>query len=436
MNALARLLLLASLLPVALAARAADELVIATVNNPHMLTMQKMTPFFERANPDIHVRWVTLPEDELRREVTADVTAKGGRFDVTTIGMYETPIWARKGWLEEIHPDAAYEIDDLLPAIRSGLSWQGRLYAAPFYGESSMTLYRQDLLAKAHLEMPLQPTWEEIARLAARLDDPRAGVHGICLRGKPGWGDNIALVSTMVNAFGGQWFDMGWHPQIDSRPWKDAVSFYVDLLRRFGPRDAANNSFNENLRLFDDGHCAIWVDATVAAAFVTDPQRSRVADKVAFVQAPTARTSKGANWLWAWALAVPSDSTRKEQAQRFVRWATSRAYVDLVGRQVGWGQVPTGTRISTYKSADFIAHSHWAMAEASAISLANPSDSTLPRSPYVGVQFAAIPEFQAIGQATGQAVASALSGSISVDEALRSAQAQADREMRKGGYYK
>ncbi|MGN6528092.1 MAG: ABC transporter substrate-binding protein [Burkholderiaceae bacterium] len=436
MNALARLLLLASLLPVALAARAADELVIATVNNPHMLTMQKMTPFFERANPDVHVRWVTLEEGQLRRAVTADVMSRGGRFDVTTIGMYEAPIWARRGWLEEIRPDAAYDVDDLLPAIRGGLSWQGRLYAAPFYGESSMTLYRQDLAARAHLEMPLQPTWDDIAKIAARLDDPKAGVHGICLRGKAGWGDNMALVSTMVNAYGGQWFDMAWHPRIDAPAWREAVSRYVDLLRRHGPRDAVANGFNENLALFEAGHCAVWVDATIAAALVTDPRRSQVADRVGFVQAPSARTSKGANWLWAWALAIPSDAVHKEQAQRFVRWATSRAYIELVGREVGWSQVPTGTRISTYRNAGFVGQARWAMAEAGAISLADPSDSTLPRSPYVGVQFAAIPEFQAIGQAAGEDIAAALAGRMSVDEALATAQAAADREMRHAGYYK
>jgi sorbitol/mannitol transport system substrate-binding protein len=436
MKPLALPALLASLLSFAVAARAADDLVVATVNNPHLLTMQKLTPVFERANPDIHVRWVTLDEGELRRQVTADVMSRGGHFDVTTIGMYETPIWARNAWLEEIRPDAAYDVADLLPAIRNGLSLQGRLYAAPFYGESSMTLYRPDLVAKAGLAMPAQPTWADIAALAARLDDPRAGVHGVCLRGKPGWGDNMALVSTMVNAFGGQWFDMGWHPQLESRAWQEAVSFYVELLRKSGPRDAASNSFNENLRLFEEGRCAIWVDATVAAALVTDAKHSAVADKVGFAQAPTARTSKGANWLWAWALAIPADSMRKEQAQRFVRWATSKDYVALVGRTVGWTQVPTGSRISTYRNAEFIGQARWAMAEAGAISLANPADSTLPRSPYLGVQFAAIPEFQSIGQATGQAVAAALAGTMRVDEALHKAQMAADWEMRRGHYYK
>ena len=121
----------------------AGELVIATVNNGHMIEMQKLTKFFEQAHPDTKVKWVTLEEGVLRQRVTTDIATKGGQFDVMTIGMYETPIWSKKGWLKEIKPDAAYDIDDLLPPIRNGLSVDGKLYAAPFYGESSMLMYRR-----------------------------------------------------------------------------------------------------------------------------------------------------------------------------------------------------------------------------------------------------------------------------------------------------
>ena len=98
-------------------AHAATELVIATVNNGHMIEMQKLSKNFEQANPDIKLKWVTLEEGTLRSRVTTDIATKGGQFDVMTIGMYETPIWAKKGWLKELKPDAAYDIDDLLPVV-------------------------------------------------------------------------------------------------------------------------------------------------------------------------------------------------------------------------------------------------------------------------------------------------------------------------------
>jgi sorbitol/mannitol transport system substrate-binding protein len=414
----------------------AVDLVIATVNNGHMIEMQKLTKFFEKDNPDIHVKWVTLEEGTLRQRVTTDIATKAGQFDVMTIGMYETPIWGKKGWLKELKPDAAYDVDDLLPAIRQGLSVDGKLYAAPFYGESSMLMYRADLVQKAGLTMPDRPTWQQVHDIAAKINDPAGGVYGMCLRGKPGWGDNMAFLTTLANTYGGQWFDMKWQPQLNTKPWKDAIGFYVDLMKKYGPPGASANSFNENLALFNEGKCGMWVDATIAASFISDPKQSKVADKVAFAQAPTAVTPKGANWLWAWALAIPASSTKADAAQKFVRWATSKDYINLVGREVGWANVPTGTRKSTYQNPDFLKAAKFASAEEKAIATANPNDSTLPKSPYVGVQFAAIPEFQAIGVAVGQQMSAALAGKTTVDQALEVSQTFADREMRKAGYYK
>ncbi len=417
-------------------AHAATELVIATVNNGHMIEMQKLGKHFEAANPDIKLKWVTLEEGVLRQRVTNDIATKGGQFDVMTIGMYETPIWGKKGWLAEVKTDAAYDVDDLLPAMRNGLSVDGKLYAVPFYGESSMLMYRKDLADKAGITVKEKPTWGEIKDLAAKIHDPAAGVYGICLRGKPGWGDNMAFLSTLVNTFGGQWFDMNWKPQLESKPWKDAITFYVDLLKSYGPPGSSANSFNEILALYNEGKCGMWIDATIAASFISDPKQSKVADKVAFAQAPTMVTPKGANWLWAWSLAIPAGSKKVDAANKFITWATSKDYINLVGKEVGWGNVPTGTRKSTYENAEFLKVAKFAAAEKLAIDTANPNDSTLPKSPYVGVQFAAIPEFQAIGVTVGQEMSAALAGKKSVDAALKAGQVAADREMKKAGYYK
>jgi sorbitol/mannitol transport system substrate-binding protein len=414
----------------------AGELVIATVNNGHMIEMQKLSKNFEQANPDIKLKWVTLEEGVLRQRVTTDIATKGGQFDVMTIGMYETPIWGKKGWLNEIKTDAAYDVDDLLPAMRNGLSVDGKLYAAPFYGESSMLMYRKDLADKAGVQLPERPTWDQVKDLAAKINNPKEGVYGICLRGKPGWGDNMAFLTTLVNTYGGQWFDMGWKPQLETKPWHDAIAFYVDLMKSYGPPGSAGNSFNEILSLFNAGKCGMWIDATIAASFISDPKQSKVADKVAFAQAPTKVTPKGANWLWAWALAVPAGTKKNDDAQKFIRWATSREYIELVAKTNGWSSVPTGTRKSTYANAEFQKAAKFAAAEKMAIDTANPNDSTLPKSPYVGVQFAAIPEFQAIGVAVGQQMTAALAGKTSVAAALKAGQVAADREMRKAGYYK
>jgi sorbitol/mannitol transport system substrate-binding protein len=426
----------AALMSAGLAHAAGTELVIATVNNGHMIEMQKLSGHFEKANPDIKLKWVTLEEGVLRQRVTTDIATKGGQFDIMTIGMYEAPIWGKKGWLTELKTDAAYDVDDLLPAIRNGLSVDGKLFAAPFYGESSMLMYRKDLADKAGVQVPERPTWDQVAALAQKIHNPKEGVYGICLRGKPGWGDNMAFLTTLVNTYGGQWFDMKWQPQLTTQPWKDAITFYVDLLTKYGPPGSSANSFNEILALTNSGKCGMWIDATIAASFVSDPKQSKVADQMAFAQAPTKVTPKGANWLWSWNLAIPAGSKKTDAAQKFITWATSKDYIELVAKTNGWANVPTGTRKSTYASPEFQKAARFAKAELTAIESANPNDSTLPKSPYIGVQFAAIPEFQAIGTTVGQQMAAALSGKSTVDAALKASQVAAERQMKKAGYYK
>ncbi|MEM7213396.1 MAG: sugar ABC transporter substrate-binding protein [Pseudomonadota bacterium] len=403
----------------------AGELTIATVNNGHMIEMQKLTPEFEAANPGITLKWVTLEEGTLRSRVTTDIATKGGQFDVMTIGMYEAPIWGKLDWLVPLEFGADYDVDDILPAMRGGLSANGNLYAAPFYGESSMIMYRKDLVDASGMSIDDNPKWTHIRDVAAKLHDPDNGTYGICLRGKPGWGDNMAFITTMANSFGAQWFNMDWTPALDSPAWKEAVTFYVDLLTNYGPPGSEGNSFNEILALINEGKCGMWIDATIAASFVTDPGQSKVADKMAFAQSPMMATNKGANWLWAWALAIPAGTKQADDAKKFIEWATSKSYIELVASKNGWGNVPTGTRKSTYDNPKFQEAATFDEAELKAILSANPEDSTLNPSPYVGVQFAAIPEFQAIGIAVGQQMTAALAGDISVEEALANGQAAA-----------
>ncbi len=428
---------LAALLPALCAQAIAQELVVATVNNGHMLTLQKLTPHFEQAHPGVRIRWVVLEEDQLRQQVTRDVATKAGRFDILTVGGYEAQVWSGRGWLRALQPSARYQVDDLLSPIRDALTHQGQLYALPFYGESTMTLVRRDLLKQAGIQLPAQPTWEQVAHAARKLHEPGKGQFGICLRGKPGWGQSISLLTTMVNTHGGQWFDMAWRPQLQSPAWRQALTLYASLLREAGPPGAIANGYNENLALFSAGRCAIWVDATVAGAFVNRPAESQVVDRVDFLQAPVASTPRGAHWLWTWSLAIPAGSSQPAAAQSFIEWATSREYTELVAREVGWHAVPGGTRRSTYAAAPFRRANPHAEVELQAILSADQARPTLPASPYVGIQWVGIPEFQAIGSAVAQEVARVLAPSPpSIDEVLARSQKLTERKVREAGYLK
>lgn len=414
----------------------AQTLTIATVNNSDMIRMQKLSKTFESEHPDIKLNWVVLEENVLRQRLTTDIATQGGQFDVLTIGMYEAALWGGKGWLEPMKDlPASYALDDVFPSVREGLSVKGSLYALPFYAESSITYYRTDLFNAAGLTMPERPTWEEIAGFAEKLTQKDKEQYGICLRGKAGWGENMALVTTVANAYGARWFDEQWKPEFSGPEWKNALNFYVNTMKKSGPPGASSNGFNENLALFNSGKCAIWVDASVAGSFVTDKTQSKVADHVGFTFAPHQVTDKGSAWLYSWALAIPTSSKAKDAAKTFSAWATSKEYGELVAKTDGIANVPPGTRASTYSDA-YMSAAPFAKVTLESLKAADPSKPTLKPVPYIGIQLVTIPEFQAVGTQVGKLFSAALIGQTTVDQALTAAQQTTEREMKRAGYPK
>ena len=412
----------------------AESLTIATVNNGDMIRMQGLTDDFTEKTGHT-VEWVTLEENVLRQRVTTDITTKGGAFDIMTIGMYETPIWGANGWLVPLNDlSAEYDVDDLLPAMRAGLSNDGTLYAAPFYGESSMIMYRTDLMEKAGLEMPDAPTWQFIRQAAAAMTDRDNEINGICLRGKAGWGEGGAFITVTANSFGARWFDEDWNAQFDQPEWKEALTFFTEMMAESGPAGYATNGFNENLSLFQQGKCGMWIDATVAASFVTNPNDSTVADKVGFALAPNSEgVDKRANWLWAWALAVPAGSQKVDAAKEFIEWATSKEYIELVAAKEGWANVPPGARTSLYETPEY-QEVPFAKMTLDSIKAADPNNPTVKPVPYIGIQFVAIPEFAGIATEVSQEFSAVYAGQQSVDEALEKAQAITNDAMEAAGY--
>ncbi len=413
----------------------AEEITIATVNNGDMIRMQQLSSQWEEETGNT-INWVVLEENTLRQRVTQDIATGGGQFDVLTIGNYEVPIWAKQDWLTPLDdlPDD-YNVDDLLPAIREALSVDGTLYALPFYGESAMVMYRTDLAQEAGVEIPDSPTWSDIRSAAEAMTDKDNGVYGICLRGKPGWGENMGFITSMANSYGARWFDMDWQAQFDSEEWQATITDYIDMLSKYGPPGAAANGFNENLSLFQQGSCAMWIDATVAASFVTDPEESEVADSVGFAQFPTREgLDNHGNWLWAWNLAIPASSDTVDVAKDFITWATSQEYTQLVAEEEGWRAAPPGTRTSLYENEQYLEAAPFADMTQQAMTAATPQSPTVDEVPYTGGQFVAIPEFQGIGTAVGQQFSAALAGQMDAEQALANAQSATQREIDRAGY--
>jgi sorbitol/mannitol transport system substrate-binding protein len=413
---------------------------LATVNNPQMQDMAQLLPEFNRLQPSIKINMIFMEENDLRNAATKDVATQGGQYDVMTVGAYEVPIWGENRWLVDLTElaaeDEAYDVDDFFQPVRDGVSFDGRLYAVPFYGESSFLMYRTDLFEQAGITMPERPTWEQIAQYATELDDPSQNQTGICLRGKPGWGEMFAPLTTVVNTFGGQWYNMDWKAQVDQPGFTDAVQFYIDLLDAAGQGDPVSFGFTECLNLFSQGRAAMWYDATSAAGSVEDPNNSKVAGQVGYVRAPVMETTDS-GWLWSWNLGINAESDNKQEAWEFLKWATSKEYAELVGSELGWSRTPPGTRESTYQIPEYIeAGGEFAPLTAQIMSEVDPKHPGVDPQPWVGIQFVTIPEFQDVGNQVSQLIADSIAGrrplNLTLEQGQKIAQRAGDNQTKVG----
>ena len=400
---------------------------VAIVGNPQMEDIASLTPELFTAETGINVNYVILEEQTLREIVTRDVGAGGQQFDVVMIGMFEAPQFGRNGWLVDLNEfaegDAEYMLDDIIPAVRNGLSYEGGLYAAPFYAESSFVMYRKDVLDEAGIEMPREPTWDEVAEIARTIDSD--DMSGICLRGKPGWGDLGGPLGTVINTFGATWWLAGENDtigesQVDQPEFAEAVNFWVDLLADAGQEDAANASYNECTQQMLNSNAAMWYDATVAAANL-EADDSPIKGLLDYALAPTKLTDSS-GWLWAWALAIPQNAPDKETAWEYISWATGPEYLAVAGDLLpgGWATVPPGTRVSLYENPKYQeAAASFADIYLEAMQKAPIDMPGLQERPGLpGIQFVGVAQFQDVGTRCTEQISAAIAGNVSVDDAL------------------
>ncbi|MEU2944541.1 ABC transporter substrate-binding protein [Nocardiopsis alba] len=406
------------------------RLTVAIVSNPQMQDAISLQDRFREDNPGIEVDFVSLPENEARAKITTSVATGGGEFDAVMISNYETRQWAEYGWLENLQPfiDASdgYDHEDFIPSLREDLSHEGDMYSVPFYGESSFVAYREDLFEEAGVEMPENPTWDEIAALAAELDGVEPGVAGICMRGLAGWGEVLSPFNSMLNTFGGRWYDEDWNAELDSPEFHEAASFYVDLVREHGQPGAANSGFGDCLNRYAQGRAAMFYDSTSMVSTIEDENAGTVAGLNGYAPAPVSETDYG-GWLYAWTLGIPSTSEHKEEAWAFLEWMTDQEYVRTVAEEYGWQRVPPGNRLSTFEVPEYqeVAGAY-AGPMLDGIEKADPQNPGTRPVPYEGIGFLAIPEFQDLGTRVSQQLSAAVAGRITVEQALAQSQEYAE----------
>ena len=408
----------------------AQSINVLMVNNPQMLDLQKLTADNFTKETGIKVNYTVMPENDVRAKISQEFSSQAGQYDVASLSNYEIPFYSANKWLapldDTVAKNAEFDQKDILPAYTASLTGtDGKLYGEPFYGESSLLMYRKDVFQAKGLTVPSNPTWDQVADLAAKADGAQPGMKGICLRGQPGWGQVFAPLTTVVNTFGGTWFDKDWNAQVNAPEFKAATQFYVDLVRKHGEAGAAQAGFTECLNNMVQGKVAMWYDASSAGGSL-EADSSPVKGKIGYVQAPVKQT-KQAGWLWTWSWGVQAASKKQDAAGKFIAWASSKKYEELVAKQLGWAKVPSGKRSSTYENADFQKAAPFFKAEKEAILSVDPKNPGVQPRPTVGIQFVGIPEFADLGTTVSQGVSSAIAGQTSVDDALNKGQEAATK---------
>lgn len=401
---------------------------IAAVMSSDILIMRKLGEEFTEKT-GIKLKFNIFNDNELRKKVIEDVRVGGGKYDVVTVGSYDVPLWGKYKLVECLEPffyrmpekeKELFDRGDFIPTVTSALSDNNMQYALPYYAESSMLYYRKDLFERAGLKMPENPSWEQVYNFAKRLHNPSEGVYGIILRGYPGWNQNISVLSSIINTFGARWFDKDWNPQFETYEMRNSWEFYKKIVTETAQPEPANYRYEECLGLFLQGKASMWYDTT-GAVIELNKNNSKIAKEISCVRAPSFKKNN-AGWLWVWSLAIESSSRHKDEAFRFITWATSKEYINRVANKFGYECVPQGTRISTYNDSKYKEAVPFTTAVFEAIKNAKYEDPTVKPAPYVGIQYVSIPEFRKLGDTVAQQLTLYVTGKKSIDEALKASQ--------------
>lgn len=394
---------------------------VGLIQNGNEQTFVDLAPELFTAETGIEVNFTYVDQAELLDNANA------GQYDVIYLGALDVQLQAAQGLLYDLDGFAAetpeYDVDDLYESVITDLSVDGRWYAAPVYTESSFLVYRADLLEEAGLTMPNNPTWDEVAAIAREIDSD--DVAGICLRGRPGWGDLGASFSTMLNTFGGTWWaansdgSIG-DAQVDQPEFRETLTFYADLVEDAGTDYPALLSFDECRQEYINGNAAMWYDATFAA-WPLEASDSAVRGLNGYAQAPV-RQTEASGWLWSWTFAIPTNATDPRAAWEFLAWASGPEFTTV-------DSLANGGLVLTYRQSSFelpaAAEQLGAAAAATeeAIRSARPGAAgTTPRPGPPSVQHVSTPEFQEMATRCTELFASVLEDSLSIDAALTECQ--------------
>ena len=414
---------------------AGSAITVGVRENPTMDLIREITDEFFTLPTGIEVQFVDIPPEMTFRDFETGIV-RGPSFDALMIDPFETPQVGANGWVHDLAPfaieDEGYDLAGFIPSTIEANSTNDGLFAVPFYAESTMIMYNQQIIDDAGIDFPEAPTWQQVADIARQLDTDET--TGICLNGIAEWDQLGAALTTVVNTFGGTWWEANedgtpGEAQIDQPDsgFRAATELYLNLATDAGPDNFTQTGFDQCNEQFQNGEVAIWYGTTAAPPSL-ESEGSVMAGNVGYARAPIDQTA-ASGALWTWGLTLPIGGGRPDAGWEFIRWATSPDTIQVMAEQApgGWTDpavVGAATRNSHFDIPAFAeATEPYIDIVFDELNAADPNNpGTTPRPGLPGVQYVGIPEFQQVATDCSTELSAAVNGSIAVDEALNTCQ--------------
>jgi multiple sugar transport system substrate-binding protein len=368
----------------------------------HTNLRKTMIAMFEKQYPNIKVHLVNEASstDTTRAELTTQI--EGGS---TTPDVYlGDVIWPA----QFAHNQLAVPLSDHLSkaffnrfanGLVAGASYQGKVYAAPFFVDSAFLFYRKDLLAKAHLSPPT--TWQQVENDSKILQQQKLVKYGFVWQGNSYEGLTCDFMEYLTDA-GGKVFNANGSVAINS---SQAVKA-INTMRNFvtsgvSPRAVTTFQENDSMTSFASGQSAFLRNWSYAWSVSNDKSQSKVVGNVGVTTLPSFTTGKaGYGTIGGWDLYVNPHTQHLQAALDFIDFMTGTKAQTLLAEH--YNEIPTNGAVQENPSVKKISP---IMAIASKVNfVSRPSSS---------------PQYAAVSTAIYTNVNQALSGGTTAQAAVK-----------------
>jgi multiple sugar transport system substrate-binding protein len=338
---------------------AGTTLVVNFPAHPHYNAVMKILPEFTKET-GIEVEVDQLPYMKMRERQTLELGQDEGDYDLLAYVVFSKADYVYADQLENLaryfmNPklaDPGYDADDLIDGYVYNIGFAGgdkgylqgktgSLFGIPYGSETSVLGYRKDIFAKHGLKVP--SNYDELLDIACQIPSLEPGMGGLSSRAASGHHASHAFLLHLA-PLGGRVFDEQWNPIVNNAAGVKAANALKTIVD-CGPKGAATFGFGEALGSFLSGDTAMFLDTTVVAGQINDPDKSKVVGKVGWAMHPMG-VRRGSQ-TGGFGIGIPKNAQHKEAAFLLMQWLTSKKGDKLVALAGG-----NPSRFSTHQDAD------------------------------------------------------------------------------------